>query len=56
MIEVELNRVGIGETMSGTVGNSEDRTDGGDQWLDSIDLNEPTDTWIPSQSDLVKST
>ena len=39
MDEVELNRVVIREPMSGIAGNSEDRTGGGEQWLDSINLN-----------------
>ncbi|GLR05201.1 hypothetical protein GCM10007906_27890 [Vibrio hyugaensis] len=42
--------------MSRTVRNGEDKANGDDQWLDSIDLNKPTNTWIRSQAELVKST
>ncbi|WP_139183829.1 hypothetical protein [Vibrio rotiferianus] len=41
--------------MSHTVGNSEDRTNEGEQWLDSIGRSKSTQTWMLSQIEVDKS-
>ncbi|WP_407832844.1 hypothetical protein [Vibrio rotiferianus] len=41
--------------MSHTVGNSEDRTNEGEQWLDPIGRSKSTQTWMLSQIEVDKS-